>query len=103
MRITPQVCQELMRSAGGAGTCGIAIEDIRPENSGLEPDLVFAYSKTRSGSDPEFDPDFLARHFLDALDHLVDRLLRRPLVGDHAVHRLRPHVLVVEDGEFPVL
>src|SRR2546421_2638590 len=54
MRITPQVCQELMRRAGGAGTCGIAIEDIRPENSGSEPDLVFAYAKTRSGSDPEF-------------------------------------------------
>src|SRR5262249_26491905 len=26
----------------------------RVENSGSEPDLVFAYAKTRSGSDPEF-------------------------------------------------
>src|SRR5688500_14399186 len=52
---------------------------------------------------PPFTPAGLAGDFLDALDHLVDGLLRRPLVGDHAVHRLRPDVLVVEDGELPVL
>src|SRR2546426_9422793 len=55
---------------------------------------------SRLGSDPDFAS---ARDFLDAGDHLVDRLLHRPLVGDDAVHRLGPDVLVVEDGEFPVL
>ena len=45
----------------------------------------------------------LARDLLDAGDHLVGGLLRRPAVVDHAAHRLGPHVLVVEDRELVVL
>src|SRR5882762_5055914 len=45
----------------------------------------------------------LARDFLEAGDQLVDRLLDRDLLADHAVHRLGPDVLVVEDRELPVL
>src|SRR5438132_9352005 len=55
------------------------------------------YAKT--ASTPTFPSP---RDFLDAGYHLVDRLLHRPPVGDDAVHRLRPHVLVVEDGELVV-
>src|SRR3982751_5867283 len=40
---------------------------------------------------------------LDALDHLVDRLVHRHLVAHDAVHCLGPNVLVVEDGELVVL
>src|SRR5882762_5364100 len=99
MKIAPHACHELSRRAGGAGgACGRAMEDIR--KSGSEPDFRYLRSRYgKSGSDPDFAS---ARDFLDAGDHLVDRLLHRPLVGDHAVHRLRPHVLVVEDGELVV-
>src|SRR6218665_214997 len=45
----------------------------------------------------------LRRHGLDARDHLVDRLVHRYFVGDDAVHRLGPDVLVVQGGEFVVL
>src|SRR5215475_2310896 len=41
--------------------------------------------------------------FLDAGNQLVRRLLNRNLLADHAVHRLGPDVLVVRDGELPVL
>src|ERR1700727_3360009 len=44
----------------------------------------------------------LPRDLLDARDQLVDRLLHRPLLADDAVHRLRPHILVVENREFVV-
>ena len=44
-----------------------------------------------------------ARHFLDAGDQLVDRLVDRHLLVDHPVHRLGPGVLVVQDGELLVL
>src|SRR5215475_3476173 len=41
--------------------------------------------------------------FLDAGNQLVRRLLNRNLLADHAVHGLGPDVLVVQDGELPVL
>src|SRR4029077_2924282 len=44
-----------------------------------------------------------ARHFLDADDQLVDRLVDRHLLIHHPVHRLGPGVLVVEDGELVIL
>src|SRR5215475_8067182 len=52
------------------------------------------YSETAGGS---------ARHFLDAGDQLVDRLVDRHLLVHYPVHRLGPGVLVVEDGELVVL
>src|SRR6201994_4547207 len=45
----------------------------------------------------------LSRDFLEAGDQLVHGLVHRDLLADHAVHRLGPDVLVVEDGELPVL
>src|SRR5690348_13041474 len=45
----------------------------------------------------------LARDFLDAGDQFVDGFLDRDLFADHAVHSLGPDVLVVQDGELPVL
>ena len=45
----------------------------------------------------------LPRDLLDARDQLVDRLLHRHLLADDAVHRLRPHILVVENRELVVL
>src|SRR5690348_8876816 len=44
-----------------------------------------------------------ARHRLDAGDHLIDRLVDRHLFADHPVHGLRPHILVVENSELPIL
>ncbi len=44
-----------------------------------------------------------SRHLLDAGDQFVDGLVHRHLLADHAVHRLGPDVLVVQDGELPVL
>src|SRR5215468_10689389 len=43
------------------------------------------------------------RDLLDAGDQLVNGLVDRDLLADHAVHRLGPDVLVVQDGELPVL
>src|SRR4029077_19921270 len=45
----------------------------------------------------------LTRDFLDAGDQFVDGFLDRHLLADDPVHRLGPDVLVVENGEFPVL
>src|SRR6187402_150606 len=43
------------------------------------------------------------RDLLDAGDQFVDGLVDRHLLAHHAVHRLGPDVLVVEDRELPVL
>src|SRR5271154_7086215 len=45
----------------------------------------------------------LPRDLLDARDQLVDGFLDRHLLADDAVHRLRPHILVVENRELVVL
>src|ERR1700758_1979540 len=45
----------------------------------------------------------LARNFLDPGDQFVDRLLDRDLLADHAIHRLGPDVLVVQNRELPIL
>src|SRR6478609_2633473 len=45
----------------------------------------------------------LTRDLLDAGDQFVDGLVDRHLLAHHAVHRLGPDVLVVEDRELPVL
>src|ERR1700677_551856 len=45
----------------------------------------------------------LPRDLLDARNQLVDRFLHRHLLADDAVHRLRPHILVVENRELVVL
>src|SRR5882757_11378485 len=45
----------------------------------------------------------LPRDLLDAGDQFVDGLVDRNLLAHHPVHRLGPHVLVVEDRELPVL
>src|SRR5829696_8499499 len=44
-----------------------------------------------------------ARDLLDARDQLVRRLIDRNLLVDDPVRGLRPHILVIEDGELPVL
>src|SRR6201986_4823381 len=51
----------------------------------------------------EFCTTAFPRDLLDAGDQFVDGLVDRHLFADHAVHRLGPDVLVVEDGELPVL
>src|SRR5918997_6484083 len=43
------------------------------------------------------------RDLLDASDQFVDGLVDRHLLAHHAVHRLGPDVLVVQDRELPVL
>src|SRR5262249_20784246 len=45
----------------------------------------------------------LPRDFLQPCDQLVHGLVDRGLLGDHAVHRLGPDILVVENRELPVL
>src|SRR4051812_20626658 len=45
----------------------------------------------------------LSRHCLDARDHFVDGLVRRPIVVDDTAHRLGPHVFIVENRELVVL
>src|ERR1043165_10181323 len=45
----------------------------------------------------------LTRDLLDAGDQFVDGLVDRHLLAHHAVHRLGPDVLVIEDRELPVL
>src|ERR1700738_4399516 len=45
----------------------------------------------------------LPRDLLDAGDQFVDGLVDRHFLAHHAVHRLGPDVLVVEDGELVVL
>src|SRR3984893_11276890 len=44
-----------------------------------------------------------ARDFLDAGDQFVDGFIDRHFLAHHAVHRLGPDVLVVQDGELVVL
>src|SRR6266849_5968651 len=56
----------------------------------------------RSGSQDEVGR-VLPRNLLDAGDQLVDGLVNRHLLVDHAIHCLGPDVLVVENGEFVVL
>src|ERR1700744_6779924 len=46
---------------------------------------------------------WLPRDFLDTRDQFVDRLVDWNLLAHHAVHRLGPGVLVVQDGELVVL
>src|SRR5437667_6690048 len=77
---TPQVCHA--ESGFRGGLTGLA---------GSTPGRTIADTRKSAGDLP------------DPRDHLVDRLFRRPLVHHHAVYRLRPDVLVVEHGEFPVL
>src|SRR5262249_57805262 len=43
------------------------------------------------------------RNTLDAGDQFVNGLVDRDFLADHAVHRLGPGVLVVQNGELPVL
>src|SRR5947199_5984335 len=43
------------------------------------------------------------RDLLDAGDQFVDGLVDRHLLAHHAVHRLGPDVLVVQNSELPVL
>src|SRR5450755_2724284 len=45
----------------------------------------------------------LARDLLDAGDQLIDGLVHRHLFAHHAVHRLGPDVLVIQDGELVIL
>src|SRR5438128_9040294 len=45
----------------------------------------------------------LTRDLLDASDQFVDGLVDRDLFAHHAVHRLGPDVLVVQNGELVVL
>src|SRR5579864_4247023 len=51
---------------------------------------------------PAFARTTLSRDLLDARDQFVDRLVHRHLLADDAVHRFRPHILVVEDRELVV-
>ena len=46
--------------------------------------------------------DILSRDRLDPDDQFIDGLVHRHLLADHAVHRLGPDGLVVEDGELVV-
>src|SRR4051812_29742585 len=95
--ITPHACHESRRFGGEIGVSarfppGTAIS--MAATTGLTSGGFSFY-----GRNP---PAPSASHLLDARDHLVDRLLHRPLLGRDAVHRLRPDVLVVEDGELVV-
>src|ERR1700730_19381888 len=42
------------------------------------------------------------RDLLDAGDQFIDGLVDRDLLTDHAIHRLGPGVLIVQDGELVV-
>src|SRR4051794_20680364 len=44
----------------------------------------------------------LARNLLEPRNQFVDGLFDRHLLADHAVHRLGPDILIVQDGELVV-
>src|SRR6516164_9223502 len=86
--------------------CGVSLADSgAPETSDAES--VMAISKLARESRPRQrrpdSLDVLTRDFLDAGNQFVHRLVHRNFLADHAVHRLGPDVLVVQDGELPVL
>src|SRR4051812_23964637 len=58
--------------------------------------------RSRSGWRAPGTPCPSARDRLDAGDHLVHRLVDRHLLVHHAIHRLRPYVLVVQNRELVV-
>src|SRR5579871_6335558 len=86
--------------------CGVSLADSgAPGTSDAES--VMAISKLAGESRPRGKAAgfswLLARDFLDAGNQFVHRLVDRDFFADHAVHRLGPDILVVQDGELPVL
>src|SRR4029453_13619393 len=86
--------------AGNGCASGRTIVDIGGNPVELATPLTSTLSSAGRGEGSLY---CLARDLLDAGDHLVGGLLRRPAVVDHAAHRLGPYVFVVENRELVVL
>src|SRR5437763_14662811 len=106
--IMPHACQGDRRFlAGPAGMAGSARGRASVDMSLVADQLTrkrrprFRQNGTAFRIAPVF-PLSLAGDRLDARDHLVDRLVDGHLFADDAVHRLRPHVFVVDDRELVV-
>src|ERR1700722_13282691 len=89
----PQTC--VVDSRGASGALG---------STWSEAEIVIAITllSSASGTREMLTAPALPRDLLDARDQLVDRLLHRHLLADDAVHRFRPHILVVENRELVV-
>src|SRR6185437_150007 len=101
-RMNPQVCQGDMRlrtgPEGAAGSiCGSASVDMS-ENLGKT-----SYGHGGGAAAPVFRSPKLTGYFFYPGNHFIHRLVYRHFFAEDAIHRLRPHVLVVEDGELVVL
>src|SRR5882757_11553097 len=66
--------------------------------------VIVAMLRTDRDAGRKMRPAWLAltRDFLEAGDQFVDGLFDRHLLADHAVHRLGPDILIVQDGELVV-
>src|SRR5215471_12028041 len=92
----PQICGGVRRAEEGAPACA----ESEAESVTAMPQLAILAGASAAG---RFDLQGSARDLLEAGDQFVDGLVNRYLLAHHAVHRLGPDVLVIEDGELVVL